>query len=672
MLAAFLAQALCAQNSGQILTNCAQVLGLSPEAANQEHVGRIRGVVTCYIPASQLCFIQDETSGLYVYPSPWPKDLSLGSIVEVEGVTGAGRFSPILQRARIAPVGGTKVVTPRKVSIEELTSGQFDCHLVEIEGIVQGVEAGSDVRVLKVVSGGSSVNALFYNWDSSVTNLVDARVRLRGVAGTYYNGEKLIGFGMFVQGKEGVDVIAPANDPFEAPLRTTKKLAWFSPDGAMHHRVRLRGLVTVAWPPRTFFLEDQFGPIQVLTQTGHPLPDAGDEVEVSGFIRDATGATPSIANAIWKKTGSGQPTEPKIVGAEDLLKRPATGPLVATEATVTNHRKVGELTLLLLQDRGVTVPAFVQNLFEETLVDARIRATGAWGPCPVELGLQGGPGIWLNSTNDLVILSPAPAKNATGVDRGLPALLIAGVAFIGLGGMLAWRGYSSVRRAADEKESTREQLTKLERELKQLKDSRERLGRDLHDHIIQSIYATGLNLEECRQLLNEPNKAEPRLRTALTEVNSVIRELRNVIHGLETNAIQPGEFRTALKSLALMLGDTGSSRVRLELDQEAVDALTPQQATELVHIGREAVSNSVRHGKAFTTTFDLREVSGKLRFTIEDDGCGFVADAAEARGYGLRNMAKRAEGLGAEFQIRSQEGTGTRIVLDIPKQKQHF
>jgi signal transduction histidine kinase len=205
-----------------------------------------------------------------------------------------------------------------------------------------------------------------------------------------------------------------------------------------------------------------------------------------------------------------------------------------------------------------------------------------------------------------------------------------------------------------------------------LKENRERLGRDLHDHIIQSIYAMGLNIEECRQLLDEPGKADSRLRSALGEVNGVIRELRNVIQGLETNAIQPAEFRTALKSLALMLGNEQSSRVRLDLSQEAIDRLTQQQATELVHIAREAVSNSVRHGKAATTTFTLAMHPGKLRFCVEDDGCGFDPQLADSKGYGLRNMAKRAEGLGAEFTIHSQEGTGTRIVLDIPNQKQHL
>ena len=217
-----------------------------------------------------------------------------------------------------------------------------------------------------------------------------------------------------------------------------------------------------------------------------------------------------------------------------------------------------------------------------------------------------------------------------------------------------------------------EQLRVLEREVSHLKDARERLGRDLHDHIIQSIYAVGLKLEDTRQSFSDPKKTDLGIKTALAEINDVIRELRNLILGLESNTIQPKEFRTALKSLALTLGHAESSRIRLDIDQAAVDALSPLQATELIHVAREAMSNSIRHGRAETTTLGLHPHQDWLRFTVEDDGRGFDPKAMETKGYGLRNMAKRAEELGAKYTITAQEGLGTRIVLDIPKQKQHF
>ena len=72
------------------------------------------------------------------------------------------------------------------------------------------------------------------------------------------------------------------------------------------------------------------------------------------------------------------------------------------------------------------------------------------------------------------------------------------------------------------------------------------------------------------------------------------------------------------------------------------------------------------------TTFRLEVMEDTIVFIIEDDGCGFNPDKPHGNGFGLRNMAKRAESLGAKFSIFSEEGQGTRVTLDIPRQKQHF
>jgi signal transduction histidine kinase len=244
-------------------------------------------------------------------------------------------------------------------------------------------------------------------------------------------------------------------------------------------------------------------------------------------------------------------------------------------------------------------------------------------------------------------------------------------------GALFWSSQKSARQTTAQAKAATEQLQNAERELTKIKEARDRLGRDLHDHIIQSIYAIGLNLEDSRQTLAHPEKIDGRLKAALAEINEVIRQLRNVILGLETSTIQPREFRTALKSLAVTLGLGQSSRIRLDIDQPALDSLSPAQATELVHIAREAMSNSIRHGQAETTTIRLHAERDSLQFSVEDDGKGFNPSATDPKttdtqGYGLRNMAKRAEDLGAKFTIVAQEGIGTRIVLDIPRQKQHF
>jgi signal transduction histidine kinase len=281
--------------------------------------------------------------------------------------------------------------------------------------------------------------------------------------------------------------------------------------------------------------------------------------------------------------------------------------------------------------------------------------------------------LWLEPKHGLTVLAQPkdPPRSPDKIYLQVWLACAVGALVVALLVVARWR--INLMRLGSQNQTQGSRLAEAERELQRLNDSRERLGRDLHDRIIQSIYALGLNIDHCaRSAKLEPDQVEARLNAALTDVNGVISELRNVILGLETNAIQPAEFRTALKSLALALGAEGSNRIRLDIDENAQAALTPAQATELVHIGREALSNSIRHGAAATTSFSLERRDNELRFTVEDDGRGFNVKAAEGNGFGLRNMAKRAQHLGANFTIRSEEGRGTRVVLDIPCQKQHF
>src|SRR5690242_2645417 len=86
-------------------TNCLQILKLTPEQVSLKKPAKVQGVITCYVPASSLCFVQDGTAGIYVQPAPWRRDLAFGAKVEVKGVTAAGLFSPIIDLAEIKPIG---------------------------------------------------------------------------------------------------------------------------------------------------------------------------------------------------------------------------------------------------------------------------------------------------------------------------------------------------------------------------------------------------------------------------------------------------------------------------------------------------------------------------------------------------------------------------------------
>jgi PAS domain S-box-containing protein len=212
-----------------------------------------------------------------------------------------------------------------------------------------------------------------------------------------------------------------------------------------------------------------------------------------------------------------------------------------------------------------------------------------------------------------------------------------------------------------------EALQKSEQRLRRSLQERVQLGRDLHDGIIQSIYAIGLGLQECRNLIQrDPAQAQTRLARSISDLNSVIRDVRNFIVGLEPEALKGREFTTALQSLVDITGQAHAAQCRFEIDTQAAGSLDARQAMHLLQIAREAMSNSLRHAGARHTVISLQRQNGSVRLEVRDDGAGFDSAAGSAAGHGLRNIAARAAELGARNEVVSAPGSGTRVVIEIP------
>ena len=204
-------------------------------------------------------------------------------------------------------------------------------------------------------------------------------------------------------------------------------------------------------------------------------------------------------------------------------------------------------------------------------------------------------------------------------------------------------------------------------QLRHALEARERMSQDLHDGIIQSLFALGLNLERCRRLVaKDPSEAVAQLGLSAGGLKSIIRDLRGYITGLEPAVADGRDLASELASLAGVIEASAELQCRIEVDPEAAARMTPEQARHIIYIVREALSNSVRHAKARNEMVSLQWHGEGGRLIIEDDGSGFEPALVEGRGEGLKNMAARASKLGARFEVRSQAGQGTQLVFDIP------
>jgi Signal transduction histidine kinase len=193
-----------------------------------------------------------------------------------------------------------------------------------------------------------------------------------------------------------------------------------------------------------------------------------------------------------------------------------------------------------------------------------------------------------------------------------------------------------------------------------------RLGRDLHDGIIQSLYAAGLTLESARPLVaSDPAEAEARITRTRENLNHCIRDIRAHIAGLAPENLTSADFAPALRAIADELAATRAIEFNFQIDETAVRLLSPAQSIELLQIAREAFSNALRHGAASKISIHLSSTPAALDLAIHDNGTGFDPSAART-GHGLSNMRARATQLGATLHLESSSTTGTRLSLTLP------
>ena len=200
-------------------------------------------------------------------------------------------------------------------------------------------------------------------------------------------------------------------------------------------------------------------------------------------------------------------------------------------------------------------------------------------------------------------------------------------------------------------------------------EERERIGRELHDGVIQAIYGAGLALDDAVHTIEGDAPAgQDKVRRVMAALDRTIGEIRTFIMGLETHA-QPGELAQRLTELVEEYRG-GRAAIELRVEGRPPRPIDTETARHLAQIAREALANAVQHAEAAHVEVGIAFRDDALELTVIDDGRGFIYDPdappEAGRGRGLRNLGLRTIQLGGRLEIDTEPGRGTAIRALVP------
>jgi len=198
---------------------------------------------------------------------------------------------------------------------------------------------------------------------------------------------------------------------------------------------------------------------------------------------------------------------------------------------------------------------------------------------------------------------------------------------------------------------------------------RDRIGMDLHDGIIQSIYGVGLSLENAlHSIEDDPNDAKKRVQRSIDGLNQAIRDLRSYILDLRPRQLGNEGLISGIKRLIAEYRVNTFAEVHLTEPDSDLNELTQAESLTLFHICQEALANAAKHAKAKNVQVAIWRTEDRVLMEINDDGNGFDMEKLNVSiGHGLANMQTRAHAVGGDVDISSVLNEGSTILVWVPR-----
>ncbi len=682
----------------RILRHVADIRTLSPEAANGGIPVLLTGTVTYNHRLDYTLFVQDETGGVYVSCTGGePPRVTAGDVVEVRGRTAAGDFAPIISGAILHTIGRGPLPQPARVPLESILEGIADSQWVEAEGIVHRIGRDFSHPTLQVMIGARRVYVRLGEDQRPIgPEYLDARVRIRGVAGAIFDAKRqLLGIQIHVPGLDFARIIDRSSE--QTSVARISELLQFSVKRPPSRRARISGTVVRSLPSGMVYVRDGTGAAEVRPQDQISVEE-GDLVEVTGYVQGAH-FSPALEDAVLRRTGRGGRPAARRVTAQIAADGAYDAELIEVDGVLVDHLNTGSERVLVMASGTISFKVHdLSRSISGLERGARLRVRGICRMEPENLFLPGAPqtfALLSSSAADIEVLRQAPwltAKRAT---------TVLGLALLGGCAALVW--ISLLRRRVRAQTAVIQRKLDMEASLKKAAEAANQAKNEFLANMSHEIRTpmngiigfAGLALERA---------TDRELREYLTTIAESADGLLAVVNGiLDFSKIEAGQL--TLEEVPLSAGEVMRSVVRLfvpKADEKGL-ALGCDVASDvpewligdpgrLRQVLLNLVGNAVKftHAGAVTCRVDVAGSASErveLRFVVKDTGIGIDADRQKVvfdaftqadssisrrfggTGLGLAVSSRLARMAGGRIHLVSAPGVGTTFTLFIPFQR---
>ena len=648
------------------INSAAQVQSLPIERARQSLPVHIRGIVTGETKTSQEHWMsfQDDTRGIFVRLNTITNAApAVGELWDVQGHSGAGDFAPIVVADEVTRLGEGLLPVPINPTWTELLNGSRDVQWSELKGLVTDVHSNTISLYLPEGQLDIELEGCF---ESDLRQFLKANVTIRGVLYAVWNlatREVRVGRVMMRNSTISVDDPAPA-DPFDAVLRTPRRLLQFDVQASAFRRVKVRGLIIYADATQIFLQENGAG--LRLLPGGKTTVHTGDMVEAVGYP-DIGGPQLQLREVLLRKTGESALPPPKNLEESTFLQEDLNSTRVRVEGKLLAWHSEAGAPVLEMQ-AGTRL--FLARIKPEETGPLSLRPGSRLGLVGVFAGRRNNqnPGegnksfeILLNSQADITVLSQ-PSWWTLPRMFALVGLLVVILIFT-----VIWN--AQLRRLVEQRTiQLQHEISerKLIEQQRAIEAERSRIARDLHDDL-------GSSLTEISVLASTGQLPQTSTNTLPGLFQTISSKARNLISALDVIVWAVNPEDNSLQSLSDYLSgytDEFFSHSAIACRFKVPMSFPPitiegRVRHDLLMAVKEALNNVMRHANATEIEYRMAMVDNKLEIIIADNGKGFEGTPAGG-GYGLKNLSGRLQKLGGRCVVEPRPGGGTMVQIWLP------